>query len=716
MKRVIIALVIFLIFALANLETLFGKEFKIEEGIEIKADRIVYDYEKDEYEADGEVDIKFDSNRVKADRIIYNNVFKQLQLFGDISLKYKDDHINATYAILDIHDNTGTIENAKMFFKHSNLHIYGTVVQKTGPETYEILDAKITTCDEAIPPWSMTGSRVNITLEGYGKAFDVAFRTREYPVLYTPVIIFPAKTKRQTGLLFPRFGYSSNLGFDVEVPFFWNIRPDMDATFYQRYLSKRGYMQGLEFRYAATQSSKGAFMLDITRHDKKDLYDKAQTDISPYYRGNVYRYWLRSKVDQELPTGAFAQLDLDLVSDQDYLRELWPRGTGVKYRPELADTFLRPVDHRLAPYRTSTVRVSKTDGDRGFYQLQSSYFQRPEPEYKGLTYEPVLSLFQSRWFRQKGLPLIISVESEQRFITREEDGNGYEVLFTPKLMAPISIGPYLNFLSSIRYDLDLLKAKDPVKEEEYKDAKGGFVFASSISTNLMKDFDLKGIGLDVIRHNLVPRVALEYYHYKGVSALSPWTDLFQEWDRGKQVSLSLENYFTGGYLSTPYRFATFNITQGYLMDLGAHSYGHKRDLSPLEANLILTPVKTIDLRGDLAWDHSQGKVTKGAISMEATFDRAHGRQDSVMVSYQMEHASTKTINLQLNLSLPHNFILGTDLSRDLKQNENVAATYYVGYRHQCYSIRFSVDTSQRDTQWGLFVELLGLAEFGGRLP
>ena len=36
---------------------------------------------------------------------------------------------------------------------------------------------------------------------------------------------------------------------DVEVPFFWAISEQADATFYERFMGKRGFMQGFELRY-----------------------------------------------------------------------------------------------------------------------------------------------------------------------------------------------------------------------------------------------------------------------------------------------------------------------------------------------------------------------------------------------------------------------------------------------------------------------------------
>jgi LPS-assembly protein len=77
-------------------------------------------------------------------------------------------------------------------------------------------------------------------------------------------------------------------------------------------MQKRGTNIGLEYRYALTNASGGTIMAD-------GLQDRQIDDGTPentlkwgyagdaYDRPNTDRYWLRAKVDQELPWGAKAQ-------------------------------------------------------------------------------------------------------------------------------------------------------------------------------------------------------------------------------------------------------------------------------------------------------------------------------------------------------------------------------------------------------------------------
>ena len=85
-----------------------------------------------------------------------------------------------------------------------------------------------------------------------------------------PYLIFPAKTTRQTGFLFPRFAYSRDKnGLDVEIPFYWAVSDSADATFFQRYMEKRGFKEGVEFRYFTSPDTFGVFYGDFINDHKR---------------------------------------------------------------------------------------------------------------------------------------------------------------------------------------------------------------------------------------------------------------------------------------------------------------------------------------------------------------------------------------------------------------------------------------------------------------
>ena len=62
-------------------------------------------------------------------------------------------------------------------------------------------------------------------------------RFKDVPIFYTPYLAFPLGDERQSGLLFPSFGHSGNNGYQLEVPYYFNLAPNYDATLTPGYLS-----------------------------------------------------------------------------------------------------------------------------------------------------------------------------------------------------------------------------------------------------------------------------------------------------------------------------------------------------------------------------------------------------------------------------------------------------------------------------------------------
>ena len=142
------------------------------------------------------------------------------------------------------------------------------------------------------------------TGRGTGKHTTIFFK--DVPILYTPYLDFALDNERKSGLLSPSIGTSTNNGFEYTQPIYWNIAPNMDATFSPRLMSKRGVQLRNEFRY-----------------------------LQPSYSGQVrFEYLAKDKLKEEsrhayslthqqiIGSGFSSNLQLNGVSDDDYFKDL----------------------------------------------------------------------------------------------------------------------------------------------------------------------------------------------------------------------------------------------------------------------------------------------------------------------------------------------------------------------------------------------------------
>lgn len=120
--------------------------------------------------------------------------------------------------------------------------------------------------------------------QGYAK--HTTFYFGRLPILYAPYLIFPLNKDRQTGFLFPTFGYTRDSGTDITVPFYLNLAPNYDAKLRARILSKRGALLGIHFRYL-TPHDRGFLNLNVLPNDREFKKFQNKTVItpsdSPYY-------------------------------------------------------------------------------------------------------------------------------------------------------------------------------------------------------------------------------------------------------------------------------------------------------------------------------------------------------------------------------------------------------------------------------------------------
>ncbi len=101
-----------------------------------------------------------------------------------------------------------------------------------------------------MPAWILSAATLTTdTEENVGVATDARMSFMGITTPPFPSLSFPLSNDRKSGFLPPTVGVSSVNGVDITVPYYWNIAPNRDATFYPELMGKRGINLGSEFRY-----------------------------------------------------------------------------------------------------------------------------------------------------------------------------------------------------------------------------------------------------------------------------------------------------------------------------------------------------------------------------------------------------------------------------------------------------------------------------------
>jgi LPS-assembly protein len=116
-------------------------------------------------------------------------------------------------------------------------------------------NADFTTCQRKpgpnwVPDWFFKGDKITLdTDRNVGVADGASLRFKGVPILPVPSIDFPLSDERKSGLLPPTFGVDNIGGLEYTQPYYWNLAPNRDVTFFPTYWSNRGLRLGTEFRY-----------------------------------------------------------------------------------------------------------------------------------------------------------------------------------------------------------------------------------------------------------------------------------------------------------------------------------------------------------------------------------------------------------------------------------------------------------------------------------
>lgn len=179
-----------------------------------------------------------------------------------------------------------------------------------GQDTKRLTEARYTTCAAGVEDWYIKAKDLEINdFTESGVARNAYIEFKGVPILYSPWVSFSFNNQRKTGLLAPSFDTSTKTGFGITIPFYWNISPNMDATFATRALAKRGVQLQGEFRYLQENFS-GIDNVEFLPTDNQNGKNRFYANLK--HQHNLGRGW---------STG----YSLEKVSDDQYFSDLSTR-------------------------------------------------------------------------------------------------------------------------------------------------------------------------------------------------------------------------------------------------------------------------------------------------------------------------------------------------------------------------------------------------------
>ncbi|WP_428487488.1 LPS-assembly protein LptD [Rhodopila sp.] len=233
-----------------------GPQPNKDQPVTFSADEVDYDKDKNLVTATGHVEAWQNGHVMRADKITFDRNTGVAAATGHVVLLEPDGEVLfADYAELQNNMNDGILKDMRALLQQ-NGRLAANGAQRTAGKINELSKVVYSTCnlcakDPNHPPlWQIRAASAVQDLEHK----KVEFQNATLEMYGIPVAYFPyfwtadPSVKRESGILPPLIGNSSNIGAFYAQPYYWVIDDQSDATFIPLITTNAGPQLDVEYR------------------------------------------------------------------------------------------------------------------------------------------------------------------------------------------------------------------------------------------------------------------------------------------------------------------------------------------------------------------------------------------------------------------------------------------------------------------------------------
>jgi len=447
----------------------------------------------------GRVRVRQDARTVTSDSVNYDQKTGRVVVKGAVDFEDPKLRVRSDDGHYDI-NGAASFDQANFQLMDRNGRGFAKDINVLPEGKIKLDQVRYTTCPVGNEDWMLQASSLHLdTNLQEGVARNVTMRFKDVPIFYTPYISFPVGDERKSGLLFPSFGHSGNNGFELQVPYYFNLAPNYDLTLTPGLLSARGVQLGEQFRYLTT-SSHGQVDATFLPSDAKARGDRSYirvSDITDFKRGMRF------------------DADIASVSDSRYFEDfaVGSDQTSVTFLERRADILYYDdawrVRGELQNFQTIDITVPTTCAVVTATSVPALCDQRP--------YSRVPRIEADALWPVPGTPVELALGSEIVNFVREVGPTGVRFNAAPEIRWS-SRGPGYFFEPAIGYDFTQYDLKNaaadgpnasstPTRKLPFARVDTGLVFERNAGSQGQRTLTLE------------PRVVYSYVPYRNQDGL-----------------------------------------------------------------------------------------------------------------------------------------------------------------------------------------------------
>ncbi|MFB9126358.1 LPS-assembly protein LptD [Paraburkholderia dipogonis] len=245
--------------------------------------------------AKGSAEVRRNTVVIKADALHYDQDTDMADAYGKVHVVNNGNSFVGPEAHMRVDSSEGFMTAPKYHFNVTGGSGSAERVDLLDNERSVFTKGTYTACACADDPaWYIKGSEFDFdTGADEGVAHNGVLFFQGVPVFASPWLSFPLSGQRRSGVLPPTFSLSSSNGFELSVPYYFNIAPNRDLTVTPRVISKRGVQLQSTFRYLSptySGSITGEFLPDdhLTKTNRYALYIQHNQNFGNGFGGYIY--------------------------------------------------------------------------------------------------------------------------------------------------------------------------------------------------------------------------------------------------------------------------------------------------------------------------------------------------------------------------------------------------------------------------------------------
>ncbi len=209
---------------------------------------------------EGSVTVRRGNILLKADKVEYDPVQDLAQARGNVTINRSGNVYQGPELDIRLDAFEGFFTQPSYQLLKNNAHGKAERIEFVDSAHTVMHKADLTTCKRKpgpdwLPDWFFKADKITLDADrNVGLAEGAALIFKDVPILPIPNVDFPLTEERKSGFLPPTIGVDNIGGVEYTQPYYLNLAPNRDITFFPTYWSRRGLRLGSEFRYLESLS------------------------------------------------------------------------------------------------------------------------------------------------------------------------------------------------------------------------------------------------------------------------------------------------------------------------------------------------------------------------------------------------------------------------------------------------------------------------------